>query len=205
MLQPGLNCVITVPSASRKHASRTGPLRDFVVDNQKLYSLVIKHLRKCDKCDPREALQLYLDRRKRELSKFKGITSATLVLHAFKFKNVFKERGMPYPDDILHEIMWRIGTPEGLSDYVQGRRAHGVTVRLDPEGVVRGLILIKENDRQARYLTHNSVASLCNTSSVAPIVQQLAVIVDNMFTVDRPFPSKQELEELIAVADVMLS
>jgi len=112
---------------------------------------------------------------------------------------------MPYPDEILHEIMWRIGTPEGLSDYTQGRRAHGVTTKLGPEGIVRGLILIKENDRQARHLTHNSVATICNLAGVAPIIYQLAVIVDNMFTVDRPFPSKQELEELIAVADVMLS
>jgi hypothetical protein len=38
-----------------------------------------------------------------------------------------------------------------------------------------------------------------------PMIQQLAVIVDNAYTIENPVPSKKDIEELLSVAEVMLS
>jgi hypothetical protein len=195
----GLNCEITVEGRKDGRTSKetkTGPVSSFIVDNQILYGAVLKHLRKCQVCDPREALQAYLDRRMSD-PKFGGKTSRSLITNAKKYRNVCKQRGLPIPEDLIQETIWRIGYPDGLSQFAK---------ELGPEGIVRGLIHIKEQDRKARHLTHNSLADICQKAlGCSEYVRHLAVIVDNMFTVDRPFPSKQELEDLIAVATVMLS
>jgi hypothetical protein len=196
----GLTCVITVPGDGKgrngkSKGDRTGPVESFLVDNQVLYQAVRKHLRKCKVCDPKEALQAYLDRRRNP--KFQGTISRSLIGHAEKFRSVFKERGLPVPEDLIAEFKWRVGSPHGLSEFSKV---------LSPEYLVRGLVHLKDEDRRIRHLTHNSVAAICNADiGCNDYIKQLAVIVDNMFTVDRPFPSKQELDDLISIAGVMLS
>ena len=196
-----LSCIITVPGDGKggygkTKADRTGTVESFLVDNQVLYSAILKHLRKCQVCDPKEVLQKYLDRRLGN-PKFKSQISRVLVAHSQKFRNVFKQRELPIPEDLIAEFMWRVGSPYGLTEYES---------KLSPEQIVRGLIYIKEEDRKTRSLIHNSVAALCEASIGCSVsIKQLAVIVDNMFTVDRPFPSKKELEDLMSVASVMLS
>lgn len=63
-----MDCTITVKGngvgryGHPKH-DRTGPIREFLVDNQIFYRVVKNHVATCDKCDPNAILEHYLARR----------------------------------------------------------------------------------------------------------------------------------------------
>ena len=200
-MNQSLMCQITVKGNGigkygHSKTDRTGAVADFLVDNTVLYAAVRKHIRKCNVCDPRDALQEYLNRRIRN-PKFKGMSSNGLVTQAVALNKICKQRNLPDMDDLVREMMWRQGSPHDLQAHMGF---------LGIEGLVRGLIFLKEKDLRERRLVHNKVAELCNTlSPLAETIKQLAVIVDNFYTVENPVPSKKELEEMLSVAEVMLT
>ena len=63
-----MDCIISIKgngvgnNGHPKH-DRSGPVREFLVDNQVFYRVVKNHVFSCDKCDPSAILQVYLDRR----------------------------------------------------------------------------------------------------------------------------------------------
>jgi hypothetical protein len=125
------------------------------------------------------------------------MSSDGFITHTQKLRNICKQRNIQAPENLIFEAMWRVGTPDGLTRYA---------AQLGPEGVLRGLLFIKEMDRKDRHLVHNSVAKLCDAAlSCSDYVKRCASIVDNWFTANNPHPSQQEIEQQLAVADIMLS
>ncbi len=80
-----------------------GPLERFIVDNQKVYAVVFKHLKTCKDCDPAEVLTKYLERRL-SMDKFEGKTSEGLVKLALRYKKQFKDR---IPDELVQKFIMK--------------------------------------------------------------------------------------------------
>jgi hypothetical protein len=99
-------CVITVKEKSK---NKTGPLRQFMVDNDYLYTEVARHVSQCVVCDPAKILGYYLWRRK-TIPKFHGQTSGELVKLALKYCKIAQNRGKPLPPELINEFIWRSGS-----------------------------------------------------------------------------------------------
>ena len=93
------------------------PIRELIVDDERLYRIVKNHVFSCDKCDPVSVLQAYLDRRK-NMYKFDGFTSATLVKLMMQYNNLMIKRdGKSLPEALKREFIWRCGYSDTLIKY----------------------------------------------------------------------------------------
>jgi hypothetical protein len=90
-----LNCQLTIKGcgAGARNGKlvhdKTGPVSDFLRDNQYYYRTVQNHLIECKKCDPQEALEGFLQNRN-STKKF-GQTSQTLILMALSYEKRFAQ------------------------------------------------------------------------------------------------------------------
>lgn len=89
-----LDCIITVNGFNR-------PVSGFISNSDKYYSAVKAHLRECKVCDPREALEGFLQTR---IDKTYGLTSSTICRMAFSYRKIFPER---IPESLFKEFLIR--------------------------------------------------------------------------------------------------
>lgn len=106
-----MNCVVTIEGNGvgrygRFKIDKTGPLKQFIVDNVFLYGKVFNHVKTCQVCDPVQVLEAYLNRR-RSVLKFDGITTGSLVKLALKYEKFFKAKNLSYDVRMVNEFIWR--------------------------------------------------------------------------------------------------
>lgn len=77
-----LDCIITV-------GEKTRPVKGFISNSDKYYSAVKAHLRECKACDPKEALEGFLQTR---IDNTYGLTSTTICRMAYGYHRAFPER-----------------------------------------------------------------------------------------------------------------
>lgn len=77
-----LDCIIIVEGKTR-------PVKGFISNSEKYYGAVKAHLRKCEVCDPKEALKGFLQTR---IDNTYGLTSSTICKMAHGYRKVFPER-----------------------------------------------------------------------------------------------------------------
>lgn len=117
-----MDCVITIkgrPKTGYGHTKhdRTGPIKNFLVDNNVLYSDVTKHLKTCDKCSINSILEEYL-RRRIEIDKFNGGTSGGLIRRALILERLALKKKEPLRPGLVNEFIWRGGV-YFLSNYAK--------------------------------------------------------------------------------------
>ena len=108
-----MNCIITVKgNGSGRYGNpktpRTGPLKEFLVDNSVFYIAVTNHLKTCNTCSIEEILRYYLERRKTN-SKFNGFTATGIVNRALILEKLAAKKGCPVPKELVNEFLWRSG------------------------------------------------------------------------------------------------
>ena len=114
-----MNCILKCPGGSamgQPSKAQSKPLREYLVDNEYYYRLVLKHLRFCKICDPAAILEVYLERR-RTMPKFHGQTSLGLIKLARRYAGLYTGRKLQVPPSVLaahHETLWRSGDPTML-------------------------------------------------------------------------------------------
>jgi len=84
------------------------PFSDMLIDNQIMYSIVLRHLRVCDKHDPVAVLRVYLERRK-TMDRFNGQVSSGLAKLALRYESFFKKQNIAYQVSLINEFLWRSG------------------------------------------------------------------------------------------------
>ena len=201
-----MKCIITVPGGTGGHGvpvkDRTGPLESFLVDNQVFYKHVRQHVEKCQTCDPKAILEVYLDRR-RSNPKFKGVASRTLVKNAISYLKVFKKRNLPLPTDLIAEAIGRGMEPGTLAQ-------HGSL--LGVESVARALLIMRGVLLHSQHMGP-SIKRLVDVpwgANLPPmrsrgLVNWLIPLVDGIYDSGGILPPKDELEDLAKVAEVMYS
>lgn len=156
---------------------RTGPVSDFLVDNSVFYAAVTKHLQKCETCDLVEVLQTYL-RRRIQVPKFKGQTSTSLMKRALILENLAMKKGVALPEGLVNAFLWR-GGPYGVAEH---------SSRLTFRERLQAFRLAPLNDHLRPRLS--------------PTDLYLARLAEQGLSGD---VTEAELEELVKVAEVMLS
>jgi hypothetical protein len=163
-----------------KH-DKTGPVRQFMVDNVHLYSKVKAHVLDCDKCDCEEALRHYLKRRKTE-SKFRGLVTGTLAKMALSYERKSKT---PISPNLVNEFIWRSTDLELISKFQD---------RLTVRDLVNSYKISIEFYGGPRYIHKSWFNSNTKMGTIFKIVSE------------NPLPEDdQELEKLIAIAEVMIA
>jgi hypothetical protein len=81
---------------------KEGPISDFLVDNAVYYTAIRKHLKDCNICDMNDILSTYL-RRRIQMPKFNGKTSAGLVDNALKFENLACKKGVVLQEGLVND------------------------------------------------------------------------------------------------------
>jgi hypothetical protein len=82
-----MDCIVTmlgdgVGRYGKPKNDRTGPVREFIVDNQYFYPRVFKHVKDCAKCDSVTILETYLNRR---INKGEELVTGALVKLAYQY------------------------------------------------------------------------------------------------------------------------
>jgi hypothetical protein len=153
--------------------NRTATVRELIVDDERIYKIVKNHVFNCDKCDPALVIKAYLDRRKNML-KFNGFTSATLVKLVLQYKRKF---GNKISDEILREFIWRSGNSGILIKYEK------LLSNLEVWKAIN-LLRINMKDYPWMDLEYN------------PRFKLIESLMDGKLL------SEQELDELVAISDV---
>ena len=182
-----MDCVITVKGDGKgkyghPKADRTGPVSEFLVDNQVFYTAISKHLKNCDVCDPVEILKVYLDRRLKN-PKFNQMVSDSLVKQALKLERLCDRRRIACDPKLINEFIWRSNAWE-----VNGQPL----VRLSIREIVSALLV------ESR-IHHARLHGRATVSSNSYKIRVIAGILLNKADVD-----DQTLDELIQVAEVQL-
>lgn len=89
-----LDCIITVEGKTR-------PVKGFISNSDKYYGAVKAHLRRCEICDPKEALEGFLQTR---IDNTYGLTSSTICRMACSYYRVFSGR---IPESLFKEFIIR--------------------------------------------------------------------------------------------------
>jgi hypothetical protein len=171
-----MNCVITVNAGKKR---KSGPLKEFLVDNTVYYTAITKHLKECSVCSVEEVMKEYLNRRV-NIAKFNGLTSHGLVHRAIILESLATKKNQALPPGLVNEFIWRNGT-ESLSRY-------------------RFRLNILETYHAFCFGIKFKMKTPINSLSASDMgIFKLAqdVSIEN--------PSIEELEDLLKVADVMLS
>lgn len=176
-----MDCVITVKGNGvgkygHTKKDRTKPLHEFLVDNQVLYRAVTQHLKDCSVCKIGDVLAEY--RRRRVMTpKFKGQSSTGLVNRAIILERLAKKKKEVLPEGLVNELIWR-GGPYAVLEH---------SSRLSVREKVQAFQI------QPGFLPEK----LSPTDKfLGELVQKQGVSKEM---------SEQELEDLVKIAEVMLS
>jgi hypothetical protein len=180
-----MDCLLTIKGDGRGKYGRykndvTRPIRDFIIDNVTVYGKVLKHVSQCNKCSPIDIFTEYLSRRRR-LAKFNGRTTGTLCELALRYEKLSRKKGLVFPKELLHEVRLRADSPKILIKYqneFSSREIYGVIKYFDEAG------------------QSWAIDSLCRLPRFHKIHTIFTQISDEC---------PQDLEELLQVADVLLS
>ena len=178
-----MNCQITVKGNGHggyghPKTDKTGPLKDFLVDNQVFYRAVREHLKTCSVCSVEEILRFYLDRRL-ENPKFEERSSSTLAKHAVALEKLAAKKKTPVPKELVNEFLWRVGV-YGVKDY---------SIRLSPLEMYKAFRL-----DVVRTLIHVDV------SSISPIAKQVYMLAKQAINEDL---TEEEVEQLLPIVEIM--
>ncbi len=104
-----MDCTITVTGMDRRKPSNvqsTGTVRRFIVDNNKCYASVFKHVTKCENCNAEEVLQAYLAHRtgKAEKRSHGGTMTDSLIELALSYE---KARPVQVKPSTVNEFLLR--------------------------------------------------------------------------------------------------
>src|SRR3990172_7678026 len=118
----GLDCIITYPGDNvGRHGhpkkDRTGPVREFVVNNQLFYTAVFNHIKNCGKCNPAEAVQLYFKSRFDEDGQELGTTDILCKLIS-RYKKRFPDK---ISDEVVKNFYYRLSHREAFAEYLETR------------------------------------------------------------------------------------
>jgi hypothetical protein len=185
-----LDCEITVKGDGvgrygNPKKDRKGPLREFLVFNQVFFKKVRDHLDTCPRCDPDEAMEVYLERLRRPPTKGSDShASATVVKFALSVEKVLSKRGRALRPEIANEFWLR---------------------SRDPRSVLARKNLCSLTELAWCYRFQES------TPAGYRILQQLCgqdrtfAALEGILKGGRTPPSEDELRELLEIAEVMLS
>jgi hypothetical protein len=173
-----LSCQITFNKIrSRRNSrilSKTASIRELIVDDERIYKIVRNHVFNCNKCDPVLVVKAYLDRR-RNMHKFNGFTSATLVKLVLQYKKKF---GDVISNEIVREFIWRSGHAGTLVKYEK------ILTNMDIWSALN-LIRINMKDWPLMFLRDHSKFQLIESLMEGGVLM-----------------SEQELNELVAVHEI---
>ncbi len=187
-------CVITVEGNGegkygRFKNDKTGPVSQFMVDNIALYPIVKRHVLSCDKCDPTEALQYYLNRRltlekfqPRQLTpgvSFGGTVNRVITVGLAKVALSYERKSKlrPVSSELINEFIWRTADFQFLTEH---------QFRLSVRNLIDACQLVKDT-------TTNRKPTILSTR-----VRTCWEVVNNA-------TSLEDLEDLVKVAEVMLA
>jgi hypothetical protein len=189
------DCIITVSGNGkggngRFKLDKTDRVERFMVDNVHLYTEVKKHVVDCPKCDPTAALRHYLLRRL-TMDKFQpkpgahwpvaGMLTVSLAKLAVSYERLCRKI-RPIPTALVNEFIWR-SADAGLIE----ARGYSMPVR-DLVSAVQ-LMLLRNGGT-----TPTNIRPGTRLGMVAQLLQHHAAPT-----------TEQELEDLMAVADVQIS
>jgi hypothetical protein len=168
---------------------QTAPVSRFMVDNVHLYPKFRRHVVACDRCDPEEALRFYLSRRL-SLDKFKpkpgkpwpiaGHLTGTLAKLALSYERDARKAGRSVSAALVDEFLWRSADPDLL-----GRHERRMSVR----DLVAGVQLMM------RIRTGAAPKNLGSGK-----LSKIWVLLHHRAAPE----TEQEMEDLIAIAEVMI-
>ena len=187
-----MHCVITVKGNGvgkygHPKNDRTGPISEFLVDNQVFYRAVNKHLKDCTVCDPVEILKTYLNRRISN-PKFEERVSDSLVKQAMTMERQCAKRGVACDPKLINEFIWRSGTWEMNGEPL---------VRLEIRDIFNALR--SEAKKHPQILRNRAEHSHVNAFKIR-VIAGILLECKNANELD-----DGTLEELIQVAEVQLS
>ena len=115
-----MNCVITVKGDGRglygkPKNTRTGPLSEFLVNNQVFFSVVKKHLRTCSTCSVDAVLKVYLHRLTTH-ARLNGASSTSLTKYVLSLENIAAKKGETLTPGLVNEFLWR-GGPHAVKEH----------------------------------------------------------------------------------------
>lgn len=189
--QPGyLDCVITVPAGKSGNSGRksdaVGPVRELCMDSDYMYRHVRQHVANCARCDPAEALRVYLARR---LSPAKlrgqqalcGMTSGGLCKLALQYERLMARTGQQ-ETALVNEFLWRGGLGSILEN----------ASRLSTREIFEGLrVVYQQPQLPSQWQLQNF-----NNPKLITLLKLAQQKLDGDFT-------DQVLEDLVSVAEVM--
>lgn len=180
-----LDCILQIKDRER-------PVRGFLTDLSKYYTLVFQHVKECNKCDSNEVLRRMLNRRS-ELKRFSGVTSNGLVKLAVKYEGL-KEN--PANSLLVDEFYvrcanWELTLQRQLTDkqLIRALRYLWISWELESQNnywtQARGIKFVPRQLEKAGHYPHNALAQVYTSKGGGK------------------FPPEEDLEELFIAAGVM--
>ena len=111
-----MNLVSSKPGCIIKYGIHDRHVSDSIIDNQEVYKLVFEHVKGCSYCNPIEILQAYLERRA-TTDKFHGLVTGTFMAYFSKYAKLLKERGIQIPRALAAEFYCRLGDLDDVLKY----------------------------------------------------------------------------------------
>lgn len=116
---PGMDHIITVRGKKREGRSqhgkpvkdRTEEIRNWISDNNFVYTAIYQHVKTCDVCSAEIVLQAYLSKREHNNA---GRTSATLSDFALKLERLQLPTGRGANPETVDEIVCKSGSAEAV-------------------------------------------------------------------------------------------
>jgi hypothetical protein len=179
---------------------RTGPLEEFLVDNQVFYKHVREHLSQCSLCNPRAVLEIYLERRRTE-PKFKGVAAQTFVKNAVAYIRLCKKRSVPAPLDLIAEAIGRGLDPQELVEHEETLGVENTARTL----LVMRQVLVKSQFMGPNYTRLEHLVLKGGRPFSGVYCSWLVPLVDDIYDHGGQLPPAADLEDLGKVAEVMLS
>lgn len=171
------SCTISIPGNRRGNygKNKSGTIREFLVDNQYYYSIIYKHVKDCDECDPIEIVRFYLNRR---MEKQGGFTSVGLLSVVNKYYRLCNKKGIELPIELINEFYWRCRSHEKILSRKSFYSFEEIykCLKLHASFVTEPLIML---DPRFKLVS--------------------------MFMNSDPFPGEDEMKKLLEVAEVMYS
>lgn len=184
-----MDCLLTIKGDNRGKYGRfkkdtTRTIRDWIIDNAVVYPKVLAHVAECPKCDPIEIFTKYVERRRGKYAPHKfAYMTGTLVKLSHKYEKLCAKRGTPLPKEILHEVRLHCNNAEILLHY-------------ENEFSCTEIFKILK-DFQKRGESYNPK----NLASKSIKYRQILDVMESI----EECPDEKELENLLKVADVLLT
>lgn len=180
-----MNCVITIPGNGiggygRYKNDKTGPVKQFLVDNVYLYGKIFQHVRDCDVCDPEDTARFYLNRRKS--LKFNGIVTGSLIDLAVKYEKLAKKKNLPFNPTLVNEFVCCYAGSNVMPEFDR--------------------LSLREIVDHTRFLKKHNGQFLFELCRIHPDYGVISKILEN----DNNSPiSEEDLKMLISVAEIVTS